>query len=248
MVGSRERSPCAGGSSTFSRRDGSPGALELEGDTIDSIRAFDPETQRSTGTVDSVEILPVVERPSAPKSASGSRSPLLVARPAPGHAEARSWLDRVGGSRPESTFRSRGARTDLPERHDRSDDVGARCAARGRRAGQDERRAPRGGRRAGDEPAAARPGCPLPGAGEIVLDTAATLAQLKRADLRLTELRVAGEAAATFASQPARNYGGRVLDFLRDVAAHRAGGRGIVAFMSSRGTRERLGEILTDYG
>src|SRR4029453_19437367 len=74
-----------------------PVRLELEGDTIDSIRAFDPETQRSIGPVDVVEILPVVEAPIG----AGERERLAIAASLwrdrlPNTAEARSWLDRLG--------------------------------------------------------------------------------------------------------------------------------------------------------
>src|SRR3989442_13413055 len=82
------------------------------------------------------------------------------------------------------------------------------------------------------------PGCPLPPAGEIFLDPAALLSQVKRADLRLTELRIAGEPSVALASQPARNYGGRILHFLRDVAIHRGAARRLIVLLSTRGTRE----------
>ena len=225
-----------------------PVRIELEGDTIDSIRAFDPETQRSTGSVESVEILPVVEAPIGAEE----RERLAIAASLwrdrlPDTAEARSWLDRLGrleageyvpgiealvrifqNGTTDLTTWVRGALRVVDEPDRTGEELLSAVA---------EMETSRRG----------SPGCPLPGAGEIVLDTAASLAQLKRADLRLTELRVSGEAAATFASQPARNYGGRVLDFLRDIAAHRQASRRIIVFMSSRGTRERLGEILSDY-
>ncbi|HWP85861.1 MAG TPA: transcription-repair coupling factor, partial [Terriglobia bacterium] len=47
----------------FSPEAGRPVRLELVGDEIESLREFDPETQRSTGTVEKVSLLPLTEFP-----------------------------------------------------------------------------------------------------------------------------------------------------------------------------------------
>src|SRR3989442_192808 len=52
----------------FSPMHPSPARLEFDGDDIESIRLFDPTTQRSTGTLDELLVLPLVEAPEAPDS------------------------------------------------------------------------------------------------------------------------------------------------------------------------------------
>jgi len=242
----------------FSRRGGivdifPPGAerpfrIELEGEEIASIRTFDPDTQRSIGRVESIDIPPVVEAPLG----RDARERLAIAASLwrdrlPSTTESRAWADRL--DRLEAGEYVPGieglARVFLPGAGD------LMAYARGAVRVVDEPD------RTGEEVLSAvaeaessrksSPGCPLPPAGEIFLEPDAIRAQLRRADLRLTELRIAGEAALTFATQPSRNHGGRVLDFLREIAGHRVAGRRLVVFMSTRGTRERLGDIFRDY-
>ena len=55
-----------------------PVRLDLFGDTLESIRAFDPETQRSTKQVKSIDLLPVSEALLSPESISRFRSGYLA--------------------------------------------------------------------------------------------------------------------------------------------------------------------------
>src|SRR5256712_9127309 len=50
----------------FSPMHPSPARLEFDGDDIESIRLFDPTTQRSTATLDELLVLPLVAVPDAP--------------------------------------------------------------------------------------------------------------------------------------------------------------------------------------
>ena len=259
VAGGYRREEMVGERGEFSQRGGivdiyPPGAsapfrIELEGDVVASIRSFDPDSQRSQERLTSAEILPLVESPIGPDE----RERLAIA--------AALWADRVPDGAEARSWRDRLARLQAGEYV-----PGIEALARIFTTGTGDLLAyASGALRVVDEPdrtgeeilssvaemeASRRssPGCPLPPAGEIFLDAAALLAQVKRADLRLSELRVSGETSVAFASQAARNYGGRILDFIRDVAVHRGAERRLIVFLSTRGTRERLGDILTEYG
>ena len=259
VAGGYRNEEMIGAQGEFSRRGGivdifPPGAaapfrIELEGDDVASIRTFDADTQRSLERVSSIEILPVVEA-----SIGGTeRERLAIA--------ATLWSDRLPDSPEARSWRDR-----LSKLQDGEYVPGIEALTRVYLTGTTDLLAyAQGALRVVDEPdrveeellsavaemeesRRSSPGCPVPPTGEIFLDTAAWIGQFKRADLRLSELRVAGEAMIAFHGQPARNYGGRVLDFIRDVAAHRAAGRRLLVFLSTRGRCERLGEILSDYG
>ena len=55
-----------------------PVRLDLFGDTLESIRAFDPETQRSTRQLKSVDLLPVSRGPAGPEAVSRFRTGYLA--------------------------------------------------------------------------------------------------------------------------------------------------------------------------
>src|SRR6201996_5336145 len=61
-----------------------PGRLDLFGDTLESIRAFDPETQRSTKQLHAIDLLPVSEALLDPEAIARFRSGYLEQFGAPG--------------------------------------------------------------------------------------------------------------------------------------------------------------------
>ena len=78
-----------------------PIRLEFVGDTIESIRAYDPSTQRSTGAVDQAAIVPLTELPGDPDDADRSATFFdylaLAGRPTVFVSEP----DEVEGARPQ---------------------------------------------------------------------------------------------------------------------------------------------------
>jgi transcription-repair coupling factor (superfamily II helicase) len=69
----------------FSPAQPTPARVEFFGDEIESIRLFDPTSQRSTGALDELVVLPV--EPSTPRDARlltylGATAPVIVDAPA----------------------------------------------------------------------------------------------------------------------------------------------------------------------
>ena len=110
----------------FPPGDTEPIRAEFVGDTVESLRRYDPSTQRSTGTVDQVQLIPIRERlgaPDAPASPDldlpatffdylthGRRAGLLVAEPGDVAAATDALLEQVAASHAAVTVGSpRGA-------------------------------------------------------------------------------------------------------------------------------------------
>src|SRR5213593_1712359 len=83
----------------FSPMHPSPARLEFDGDDIESIRLFDPTTQRSTGTVDELLVLPLV---AVPETADAGATRLLQYLPAgaPVIVDAPRLLDETSEDAP----------------------------------------------------------------------------------------------------------------------------------------------------
>ena len=93
-----------------------PIRLEFVGDTIESIRAYDPSTQRSTGAVDQAAIVPLTELPGGPDDADRSATFFDYLSPAarPDGARLRAGRGqgaREQGARPDPGELRRRART-----------------------------------------------------------------------------------------------------------------------------------------
>src|SRR5262249_25085949 len=71
----------------------SPVRIEFLGDTVESLRAFDPETQRTTGTLDRLDLLPLSDA-FAPRSMLDALRRLLPER-FPGVRELPALLERI---------------------------------------------------------------------------------------------------------------------------------------------------------
>ena len=74
-----------------------PIRIEFFADTIESLRPFDPETQRSHGTLAAVEVVPLSDS-FAPRSLVARLLPILSQRFA-GHRELPALLERLEASR-----------------------------------------------------------------------------------------------------------------------------------------------------
>ena len=83
----------------FSPMHPSPARLEFDGDDIESIRLFDPTTQRSTGTLDELLVLPLV---AVPETADAGATRLLQYLPAgaPVIVDAPRLLDETSEDAP----------------------------------------------------------------------------------------------------------------------------------------------------
>jgi len=183
-----------------------PIRLEFVGDTIESIRAYDPSTQRSTGAVDQAAIVPLTELPGDPDDVDRSatffdylslagRPVLFVSEPDEVKAHGRKTRDQVLASYDDAL-------------------------ARGQRVAQPE---------------------------ALIVDWEDVEARLEAATA-LEALAIGEEGSAThIASQPAREFGGRLQDWVADIKQGRERGETMVFVAHTQGRAERTIELLADY-
>jgi len=206
----------------FQPGDDEPVRIEFVGDTIESLRRFDTSTQRSTGTIDQLRVVPIRERL------------------ADGDALAAAGADLVATVFDYLTFRRRFAAILIEP-----DDVRAemerfleqvRASHQALVSGE---RAPRGQ----VPPEVAPP-------EQLFLDADAVLARLETA-VRLEQLEVDGQTAEVAVRhvrcQPALAFHGRVPDWIADVRRARDAGETVVFVAASPGRAERMLEIARDY-
>ena len=209
----------------FPPGDSLPVRIEFIGDSIESLRRYDPSTQRSTETIDQIRVLPIRERlgegdaPAAVSTALDAtvfdyltfrRHPAyIVVEPDDVRAEVERVLEQIHSS--------------------------YEAYASGARA-------PRGG----TSPEAAPP-------ERLFVDAATVSARLGGA-VRLEELAVDAGAAAPDSAhgrhvrcQPTLEFHGRVPDWIADVRSAREGGETVVFVAASAGRAERMLEIARDY-
>ncbi|MDO8835101.1 MAG: hypothetical protein Q7V01_05870, partial [Vicinamibacterales bacterium] len=118
----------------FPASDELPARLELIGDTIESIRRFDPTTQRSLDTIDHLTVVPLTDRPGgasvrspgalapgSPISATlfdyltlGRRPVFVVSEPDEVDERGRAWLDQIAESYADAVDRRARAGEDPP--------------------------------------------------------------------------------------------------------------------------------------
>ncbi len=208
----------------FQPGDSEPVRIEFIGDTIESLRRYDPATQRSTGTIDQVRVLPIRERlgdGDAPAAADPGldatvfeyltfrrRLASILIEPDDVRAEIERFLEQVNSS--YQTLVS-------------------------------GERAPRG-----QTPADVAP------PDQLFLDADRVMSRLAGA-VRLEQLAVdsAGVEAADevrhVRCQPALEFQGRVPDWIADVRRARDAGETVVFVAASPGRAERMLEIARDY-
>jgi len=244
----------------FSRRGGiidifppdaeEPVRIELFGDTVDSIRAFDTDHQRSTGPVDRAILGPAVESP--PNDDALSRlsrylergvvrareehGPVRQARErleqlqTQGYLPGLEALAAITAKRPVSLFEHAGSMLTVVDEPERVE------AELGRAFNEVEQSWAESGDRI------------LPPPRELFVDPAQALPRLREVDLRLTDL--AGEARrgeALIPTRAAASYAGQVPRLIEDLRAARARGARVLCFMRTAGRAERLSEILREY-
>jgi transcription-repair coupling factor (superfamily II helicase) len=201
----------------------SPIRIEFIGDSVESIRRFDPGTQRSIETLDQFQIVPVKE-PGSDGSGGSSDPPsshqanvfdylrasramrIVVAEPQDVRTQIEKWIDQLQASFEE-----------------RTGDKAVSSAGR-------ERRAPK----------------------DLMLSWSDVEPHLQ-SGLMLEELAIddgaAGAVPGTLhvTSQPAQEFRGRIPDWITDIRQARDRGDTILFVASTHGRAERTVELLRDY-
>ena len=203
----------------FPPGDAEPLRVEFIGDTIESLRRYDPSTQRSTRTVDQARILPIRERlgqtdnpVAADLRLEASVFDYLTYRRRPTFVvveldevmtEVDAFLAQIATSYETLTSQGKSTRT-----------VSAESVA------------------------------PPPA---LFLDRDAVERRLSGAT-RLDSLDIDGGTANHVACQPVIEFAGRVQDWLAEVRRARENGELVVFVAASSGRAERMLEIARDYG
>ena len=231
-----------------------PVRIELFGDTVESLRAFDPDHQRSTGVVASVLIGPAVENPATDAAVSrlaehleaGAREALredgaikefrakLEQLHSSGDLPGFAALSAVTAAKPSSILDHAGALALVVDEPERVEEEIARAGFE---------------LRASYEESESRV---LPPPSVLYVPEAAAIAAIRAFRLAVRELD-AGErdpaaAHVAFQSRRSRSFAGRVADFAGSVAADTAGGQTVLCVMRAPGSAARLAEILAEYG
>ena len=203
-----------------------PIRIEFVGDTVESVRRFDPGTQRSVETLDRFGIVPVRESTFAEATADKAQ-PELLRGLAPLHANLFQFL------------RTRDAQIWLFEPTDVENHVKAAweqistsyADAVGRHRGGTEPRPP----------------------NELLLSWEDLQSELANATIA-EELAIGDQAGATGATgalelstQPTATFHGRIPDWIADVKSAQTNGDYVVFVAGSHGRAERTVELLTDY-
>jgi len=230
-----------------------PVRVELFGDTVDSLRSFDTDNQRSTGQLDEFVVGPAVECPPTDEIV-GRLARYLEA----GRAEAagdddtirryRARLDQLkeqgywpgietlaglASANPALLFDHASGLELVVDEPERCEDELLRAAYELRSAyDQAEDRV-------------------LPQPQRLFADPADVRARLRRASLMLQQLAGEEPEHATrtvhIAGRPARAYAGRFQDLTADLRAAREKRVRTICVMRAEGSAQRLGEILRDY-
>jgi transcription-repair coupling factor (superfamily II helicase) len=230
-----------------------PVRIELFGDFVDSLRSFDTDHQRSTGPLDEAVVGPAAENPPT-DDALGRLSDYLETAARKASREGGSvrdfrrllttlenesyWpgIEALAGlcsAAPALVLDYAGDLALVVDEPRRSDEELIRSAHELRNAYAES----------GDRV--------FPPPERLFADPRKVRARLEQASLYLQELVGDAPAAAsvevTIVSRSARAYAGRVAELVDDLREELAGSRRVVCVMRTRGSAERLGEILGEY-
>jgi transcription-repair coupling factor (superfamily II helicase) len=206
-----------------------PVRIELFGDTVESLREFDPGTQRSTGPVEKTTLLPLTEwsRGEAGGEPSGGLAPGWEFRPGPARRLSSSLFELAGDP---------AVLLDEPETLDQEarrlrERVAAAYEAACRGNASTE---------AGNEPAEP---------ASYVLDDAAWQRQLERRPrLLLEQLGLErGERSSALPTQPTLRYHGNVAAFLGEARSRLEAGSQVIVSAATTGELERLADLCREY-
>jgi transcription-repair coupling factor (superfamily II helicase) len=213
----------------FAPGDAEPLRIEFIGDTIESLRRYDPSTQRSTRTVDQARILPIRER--LGQTDNPVAADLLL------EASIFEYL----------TFRRRPTFVvvELDEVLAEVDSFSAQIAASYQTLTSETRTS------RGVAPASVAPPSALFLGRETVEERLASAIRLDALDIESSDVTFAppGDGATGHvACQPVIEFAGRVQDWLAEVRRAREQGELVVFVAGSSGRAERMLEIARDYG
>ncbi len=217
----------------FPPGDGEPLRVEFIGDTVESVRRYDPSTQRSTETIDQAHIVPIRERLGQTDAPAGAdvqleasafdyltfkRRPLyIVVEPDEVQSEIAGFLRQITASHEGVMSGARAPRGSVPQQvapPDRlyldADAVAARLAGAVRL-----------------EQLAIEPGAALEHEGAASTSHEGTVRQIR--------------------CQPVVEFHGRVPDWIAEVRRSREQGDAVVFVAASPGRAERMLEIARDY-
>jgi transcription-repair coupling factor (superfamily II helicase) len=238
----------------FPAGDDLPARLELIGDTVEAIRRYAPDTQRSVSTADRLRVVPLRDAageggPRVPffEYLGIARRPVLVASEPD---EIRERVEKHLAQVSESYEYARNARA--------AGITGRRTSSRAEGGFASRTEAAYTSRVETASPDTAIDGVPEPAA--ILIGWPDIERQLAGADV-LEELGIGdpgskdpglhghdpGLHAHAPASQPALSFAGRLADWINEVKAARARGDVVVFVAATPGRAERLIEVLDDY-
>ena len=230
-----------------------PVRIELFGDSVDSLRVFDTDNQRSTGQLDEAIVAPATENPPTEEAlavlAGKLEDAIRSARERPRAVrELRERLERLQAEGMWPGFESLAGLTSTAPaslfEHARGlvsvIDEPERTAEELLRAAHDR-----------EATYAASDNRWLPPPRELFGDPARVLERVHDAGLYLQELVGAEPPQArrtwSVAARRARRYAGRVSELVEDLRASLARGGSTVCVMRAPGSAERLHEILREY-
>jgi transcription-repair coupling factor (superfamily II helicase) len=223
-----------------------PCRMEFYGEEVESIRTFNPETQRSMEKLESVEVLPVREIPleSAPLQAL--------------HASLASRVEEAGAARREVLLEEIRQEGTFPgiEAFAGLMDPGAvslpRFAPEALLVVEEPAAVLEEIRKGWDEIVSTyefSEAFGLPAPGEVFVDRASLERALAAAPLVLSELPLTERPEEWKVScRPGRSYQDRLPDLAKELSAAAASGWKALLAVGSHGRMERLGEILRDLG
>ncbi len=230
-----------------------PVRIEWFGDVVESLRAFDPDHQRSTGALAQASIGPAVENPAtdaavarlgayleagtrrayeAEGGAQALRAKLDTLRTS-GHLPGFAALSVLTCETPATVFDHASALTLAVDEPERVDEELARAGYE-LRASYEE---------SGDRV--------LPPPSVLFVSESAAIAAMRRFVLAFRELdtgeRTAGVEHVTWPTRRARSFAGRMAEFAAALSGARAGGEQVVSVLRAPGSAQRLAEMLAEY-
>ena len=211
-----------------------PVRIEMFGEQIESIRFFDPETQKSVQTIDEVRLLPLTEYPAPLFSGGGTVS---------------SGAQKSEGSPEEPVISAPGWEFDIPAASQRSNSIletldhplviWSERAAIDKQAKQLWESL---GAAFASHETVAEPGRFYWTPAELSESAAAC------SELHLEELSLEQEESLHIPTQPAPKFHGNIPHFVRELEAQvKAGKRALIAAQSP-GDVERLADVLGEHG
>jgi transcription-repair coupling factor (superfamily II helicase) len=200
-----------------------PLRLEFIGDTVESIRRYDPATQRSVAPLDQVGIVPMREVFERDRSASlfdyASRARhvhVVVSEPEDVRQQATKLAEQMAAGYADAVDRGK-----VPARS-----------------------------RGGDAVVASSAAAAMPPPAELFVDADDIVAMLDLG-VKLEELGVeaeeAGDDRLPIACQPAMTYHGRLPDWIADIRQARERGDTVLFVAATPGRAERTIELLKEY-